>query len=178
MMEFQYTLKRLRESKGIDRNEMANYLQMTPAAYAFYEQGRRQPTLDKLLLIAQKLSCSVDYLLGNNISSFEQMKNQLQEMGIKVTKDNDSIALMSAENNFMVRYLNVTEEEFTSRMADILAAVDQALLQEKRVMVCYRAQQDVISLLAKDLLKKGNLSDDLLPDAERFIRDYLQGKEE
>jgi transcriptional regulator with XRE-family HTH domain len=57
-------LKLLREEKGLLQKELAGYLEITPAAYGFYEQGRRQPDPVVLNRLADFFDTSVDYLLG------------------------------------------------------------------------------------------------------------------
>lgn len=46
--------------------EMASYLGVTQAAYAFWETGKRQPKLDLLAEICQRLNVSSDWMLGLN----------------------------------------------------------------------------------------------------------------
>lgn len=63
-MDFKGNLKRLRESRGLTRVEIAKRLNMTPAAYGAYELGKREPKFDKLCEIADLLHASIDNLLG------------------------------------------------------------------------------------------------------------------
>lgn len=63
-MDFKGNLKRLRESRGLTRVEIAKRLNMTPAAYGAYELGKREPKFDKLCEIADLLHTSIDDLLG------------------------------------------------------------------------------------------------------------------
>lgn len=63
-MDFKGNLKRLRESRGLTRVEIAKRLNMTPAAYGAYELGKREPKFDKLCEIADLLHASIDDLLG------------------------------------------------------------------------------------------------------------------
>ena len=63
-MDFKDNLKKIRELSGFTRVEMANQLNMTPAAYGAYELGKREPKFTKLCEIAELLHTSIDELLG------------------------------------------------------------------------------------------------------------------
>ncbi|MDE6758688.1 MAG: helix-turn-helix domain-containing protein [Clostridia bacterium] len=57
-------LKQLRLESGKTIKEVANALGMTTSAYAHYEQGRREPSIDILKKICIYFSVSADYLIG------------------------------------------------------------------------------------------------------------------
>lgn len=57
-------LKQLRLERGITIKEVASNLEMTVSAYAHYEQGRREPSIDILKRICQFFDVSADYLIG------------------------------------------------------------------------------------------------------------------
>ncbi len=65
-------LKELRKQKGIKQKEIADYLQMATMTYCGYETGKREPTIDTLIKLANYFNCSVDELIGNEKkTSFE-----------------------------------------------------------------------------------------------------------
>lgn len=64
MYHFGERLKDLRIENGFKQDEMAKILNVTTSAYGYYEQGRNEPSLETLKLIAQTFQVSVDYLLG------------------------------------------------------------------------------------------------------------------
>ena len=43
---------------------MADLLGITPRAYQYYEEGKRYPDFRGLLLLAEHLNVSIDYLVG------------------------------------------------------------------------------------------------------------------
>lgn len=90
-MAFKDNLKRLRELSGFTRVEMANHLNMTPAAYGAYELGKREPKLTKLCEIAALLHTSVDELLGyvprNAEDNANRIINQYRAIGAIVSKN-------------------------------------------------------------------------------------------
>ena len=66
MSNFPERLKQLRKEKGLTLKEMSEHLgDIKEASISRYEHGRREPSIDKLLEIADFFNCSVDYLIGN-----------------------------------------------------------------------------------------------------------------
>lgn len=90
-MDFKDNLKKVRELSGFTRVEMANHLNMTPAAYGAYELGKREPKLTKLCEIAALLHTSVDELLGyvprNTEDNVNRIINQYRAIGANVSKN-------------------------------------------------------------------------------------------
>lgn len=64
MSTFSARLQQVRQERGFSRKEIAEILQVTPRAYQYYEEGKREPDYDKLILLARHLNISADYLLG------------------------------------------------------------------------------------------------------------------
>ena len=64
MSTFSARLQQVRQERGFSRKEIAEVLQTTPRAYQYYEEGKREPDYDKLILLARHLNISADYLLG------------------------------------------------------------------------------------------------------------------
>lgn len=61
---FKDVLKQLRKSKNMTQEELAHKLGIARTTYSSYEQGRREPDYETLLLIADFFDTSVDALLG------------------------------------------------------------------------------------------------------------------
>ena len=61
---FSVRLQEIRKERGFSRKEIADILQVTPRAYQYYEEGKREPDYDKLILLSRHLNVSADYLLG------------------------------------------------------------------------------------------------------------------
>jgi len=53
----------LRKSQGLSQAELARRLQISSSAMGMYEQGRREPSLQMVVSLAQTLGVSTDYLL-------------------------------------------------------------------------------------------------------------------
>ncbi len=60
---FSKRLNETRKSKGFTAQNMADKLQLALRSYQFYEGGKRSPSLDTLIKIADILDVSTDYLL-------------------------------------------------------------------------------------------------------------------
>jgi transcriptional regulator with XRE-family HTH domain len=83
-MNFGERLTSARKKSGLSRNEMANFLKLTPAAYSNYENGEREPKLGTLLKICDKLMISSDSLLGLNIDenlALETFEGAIEKRG-------------------------------------------------------------------------------------------------
>ncbi len=64
MSTFHIRLQQVRQERGFSRKEIADILEITPRAYQYYEEGKREPNYDRLVAIAKCLNVSSDYLLG------------------------------------------------------------------------------------------------------------------
>ena len=68
----------LRRDAGMSQAQLANALGISPSAMGMYEQGRREPSIETLVAMAQLFQVSTDYLLtGNPASGEETVLNQL-----------------------------------------------------------------------------------------------------
>lgn len=65
-MHFGNCLHDTRIRCGFTAQQMADYLGISLRAYRFYESGSREPNLETLSNIANKLNVTTDYLLGRN----------------------------------------------------------------------------------------------------------------
>lgn len=57
-------LKELRNESGKTQKELAEILNITDRTYGHYETGKREPSIDTLILIADYYKVSLDYLTG------------------------------------------------------------------------------------------------------------------
>ena len=61
---FAETLKTLRTGAGLNQVALAQMLGCTQVTVSLYESGRREPDLDDLMTIAEKLNTTPNVLLG------------------------------------------------------------------------------------------------------------------
>ena len=68
-------LKLLREEKKLTQGDIAKMLNITTAAYSYYENEKRDMTPDTILKLAEYFDVSTDYLLGkSDIRNPEEIK--------------------------------------------------------------------------------------------------------
>lgn len=74
-MEFSERLKELRKQAHLTQVELAGQLGIVQSSYADWERGKKKPTQKNLVKIAQILSVSVDYLVGNSEENNDELDN-------------------------------------------------------------------------------------------------------
>lgn len=74
-MEFSERLKELRKQAHLTQVELASKLGIVQSSYADWERGKKKPTQDNLVKIAQVLNVSVDYLVGNSEENADELDN-------------------------------------------------------------------------------------------------------
>ena len=57
-------IKDIRMQKGLTQSEVASALGVSSVVYSRYENGKRQPSIDTLIQMADIFGVTVDYLLG------------------------------------------------------------------------------------------------------------------
>ena len=62
-------LKELRLASSASQADIAHILNISRVAYSFYENGKRQPNLESLSILADYYEVSVDYLIGRTLIS-------------------------------------------------------------------------------------------------------------
>ena len=131
--------KELREQNHLTLNELSiavkaqQQIYISPDSLAKYEQGERQPKIDKLEALAEFYGTSVAYLRGRNMAKLNDRKEQLKQAFIdevrkssnfylKVTYNKDKITKISViykfgydQRAFTVRCLANNEEMFGTR---------------------------------------------------------------
>lgn len=63
-MKFNERIKELRQQHKVEQKKLAEILETTARNIRFYEAGRNEPSIDKLITLADYFDVSVDYLLG------------------------------------------------------------------------------------------------------------------
>jgi len=61
---FSEHLQQIRQSKGLSQTDLAQRTGLQPAAISHFETGRRTPSFDNLIKLAEALGVSMDYLFG------------------------------------------------------------------------------------------------------------------
>lgn len=63
---------RLRKMNGMSQSQLAKALDVSPSTIGMYEQGRRVPTLDIIIAMAQLFEVSLDYLITGTESCYSK----------------------------------------------------------------------------------------------------------
>ena len=73
---FNKRLREMRIKRGFTQQNMADKINVALRSYQHYEEGSRNPSFDLLILIADALNISTDYLLGRD--------DYLKSLGVSV----------------------------------------------------------------------------------------------
>ncbi|MCC9821134.1 helix-turn-helix transcriptional regulator, partial [Streptococcus agalactiae] len=116
LTNFPQKLREERKKRGYTQEEMAKLLAIGQSAYAKWENGRTEPTLDNIIKLANILDVTVDYLLGrsdnfsntivlskNNMKSFSK---RLKELRLEKNQTQQQLA-----DELGVNRVNVTRWE-------------------------------------------------------------------
>ena len=95
----------LRREAGLNQAELAQRLRISPSAVGMYEQGRREPSADTLVAMAQLFGVSTDYLLTGQAAEKDQ--NTLETMLINRITSADRHASQLTERPFSRQELAV-----------------------------------------------------------------------
>lgn len=99
-------LKEIRSKNGYTQQYVADYLEMTRAAYTNIENGKRQPDNNIIIKLSELYNVTTDYLLGR-----EETKKGPAEAEPKEQPDEDDIRYaLSGEVK------DLTDEEFQEIM--------------------------------------------------------------
>lgn len=63
MKKFGQNLQKLRTNKSMTQDDLGKLLNVSQSTIAYYESGKKQPSLETLIVIANYFHVSVDYLL-------------------------------------------------------------------------------------------------------------------
>ena len=75
MMVFAERLKELRTEAHLTQVELAKKLGIGQSSYADWERGKKNPTQENLIKIAQFFNIPLDYLVGNKESKEAELDN-------------------------------------------------------------------------------------------------------
>ena len=62
-MKLPNRLQKVRHEKGLTQVQLAELTGLKPCAISHYENGRRKPSYDNLLLLCKTLGVKIDYLV-------------------------------------------------------------------------------------------------------------------
>lgn len=117
MKEFGERLKELRIERQMTQTELGQIFenQKAQTTIGTWESGRRQPSIEDIITIAQYFNVSVDWLFGltNERKNIEAIKKEEEPRELKEFLNRNNILFNGAELN----------EEEKKRMVDILTGL-------------------------------------------------------
>ncbi|WP_309148102.1 helix-turn-helix domain-containing protein [Enterococcus plantarum] len=88
MSKFSERLKQLRTEKKMTQQALADLVNVNRVTYTNWENGKREPELDKVVELATVLNTTVDYLLGNSdINLLDASKEEIQNLTKEEAKE-------------------------------------------------------------------------------------------
>lgn len=88
MSKFSERLKLLRNEKKMTQQVLADLVGVNRVTYTNWENGKREPELDKIVELATELNTTVDYLLGNSdVNLFDTSKEVIQTLSKEKAKE-------------------------------------------------------------------------------------------
>lgn len=116
LTNFPQKLREERKKRGMTQQEVADKIGINRGSYSNWENGKREPTLDNIIKLANILDVTVDYLLGrsdnfsntivlskNNMKSFSK---RLKELRLEKNQTQQQLA-----DELGVNRVNVTRWE-------------------------------------------------------------------
>lgn len=195
MMPFNTNLRATREKIGMTRQELADSIGISVSALGQYEQGRREPDLQKLVAIAAALHVSVDDLLGYHVDDFDKAAALFHEAtGYTATLSDEGVVMTRKDGGrgfwlhpiskaAFVRAINDAAAQFDRNLRPrlltdaILRNIDRTYLQEQsrtKDGKAYNVPENVKNQLLQGVLRTESW---MTTDAEKaeyraFVRNY------
>ena len=86
----------LRRRAGLSQAELARRLQISASAMGMYEQGRREPSVDTLVAIAEQLQVSTDFLMTGKIRTPQEDAHMIANLLGHLLSDEELAAFLAA----------------------------------------------------------------------------------
>jgi len=113
---FPHRLKQFRESLNLTQEELAKKLNLTQSTIAYYESGKKMPTLENAKIIAELFNTSLDYLLG------------LSDNNNKLIKESNEIKLSPESQEDLEAYIKLLKirdmQKRNTEFSDELTTLD------------------------------------------------------
>lgn len=162
-------LKTLRKNKKLSQQEIANKLDVSRVAYTNWENGNREPNLDKITQLAFYLDTTIDFLLGkSDINYYDDTEIDSEtdiDYGREVSEDETEAEEISRD----IKY------QFKKWLENILAEQSSSPLDhnpiENRIAYLKEAKQTINTEFK--LQENNNFFDEVIDNAiqewERFL---------
>lgn len=142
MKTFSDNLREKRTAANISRQELADAIGVSLSAIGQYEQGRREPDLQKLVAIAAALHVSLDDLLDYHVDEYEKAVQTVEENGLYVTDERSNC------------YIGLISIDETDRMGEDGFPITSPLcylLSKQELIDCVRQAHEKSERIAKEI---------------------------
>ena len=110
----------LRRRAGLSQAELAQRLRISASAMGMYEQGRREPSVDTLVAMAEEFQVSMDFLLTGRIRTLQEDEAMTQMLLSSILRADE-------------RLTRRTDKPFTRQELAVLFAALLMETDEKRL---------------------------------------------
>jgi transcriptional regulator with XRE-family HTH domain len=114
-MIFSERLKQLRLEKGLTQKEVADLVKVNRVTYTNWEKGNREPSFEKLFLLAESLGTNIDYLLGNSDNP-KKSTTQDEDINFSATYIKDFLYVIYGSQKTMEEFSVSSEEELLEKI--------------------------------------------------------------
>ena len=122
MSVFSERLTATRKQKGYTQKYLAELLEISPTRLNYWEKGKREPDMLKVLKIAKTLEVSIDYLIGNS-------DNPQQSIIEMLWTENDRIKKQLIDDYERLTYLG--QKKVREYIADLLTNPKYSFSEEQ-----------------------------------------------
>ncbi|MCK9444998.1 MAG: helix-turn-helix domain-containing protein [Tissierellaceae bacterium] len=125
---FAQRLKELREEAGLTQDELAKKLNLTQSTIAYYENGKKMPTMENAKILAQIFNISLDYLFGkmDKTKTAHLEESKLSLIGERLSHDINNLSSESLKD--LEDYINLLKirdmQKRNGKLSDELTTLD------------------------------------------------------
>ena len=147
MLDFPNRLKEKRKNKGYTQEQMSKLLDIGQSAYAKWENGRTEPTLENIVKLSKILDTSTDELLGRQVNFGDRIIFDISKYDLSNLK-------------------NFSEQE----IYDLKATIVLELLDESTNTLAVKNRLTIKNKLDKD---EESILDALLTESKTFADEII-----
>ncbi|WP_455168029.1 helix-turn-helix domain-containing protein [Streptococcus sp.] len=122
-MIFSERLKQLRLEKGLTQKEVADLVNVNRVTYTNWEKGNREPSFEKLFLLAEYLGTNIDYLLGKSDNPKKSV-TQDEDRNFSARYIKDFLYVIYGSQRTMEEFSVSSEEELLEKIKLKMKEID------------------------------------------------------
>lgn len=122
-MIFSERLKQLRLEKGLTQKEVADLVNVNRVTYTNWEKGNREPSFEKLFLLAEHLGTNIDYLLGKSDNPIKSTTRD-EDINFSARYIKDFLYVIYGSQRTMEEFSVSSEEELLEKIKLKMKEID------------------------------------------------------